>query len=174
MTTGHPSGLAAFFGRRVSWLLLLLLAAGAFAAVFVPAYLILPFKSQTSGGLEVSYALRRWSPIGTALALFAALALAARLWTLSRRWWGKAALVLPVALLVLSAWFARQNHFEWMFKPLPQPAFTAAAEANDMADSDRVMAIDVNGDAVAYPIRYIGYHHVVESTVGGVPIVATY
>jgi hypothetical protein len=174
MTHEHSSGLAPYFGRRASWLLLLLVAAGALAAVFVPAYLILPFKSQTPRGLEISYALRRWSPVGTALALVAALVLAVRLWALSRRWWSKAALVLPLAVVILAAWFARQNHFEWMFKPLPQPAFTAAVDAKDLADTDRVMAIEVNGDAVAYPIRYIGYHHVVQAAVGGRSVVATY
>ena len=41
-------------------------------------------------------------------------------------------------------------------------------------DGDRVLAVTMNGEAVAYPIRLMGYHHVVEDTVGGTPIVATY
>jgi hypothetical protein len=36
------------------------------------------------------------------------------------------------------------------------------------------MVVAINGEAVAYPIRLMGYHHVVEDTVGGTPIVATY
>ena len=31
-----------------------------------------------------------------------------------------------------------------------------------------------NGDAVAFPVRQLAYHHLVEDSVGGVPIVATY
>jgi Protein of unknown function (DUF3179) len=32
----------------------------------------------------------------------------------------------------------------------------------------------VNGASRAYPIRQMGYHHVVNDTLGGVPIIATY
>jgi hypothetical protein len=71
-------------------------------------------------------------------------------------------------------WFSRQNHFEWMFKPLPNPEYSRAAEATGVADSDIVMAVEINGEAVAYPIREMGYHHVVEDVVGGVPVAATY
>jgi hypothetical protein len=37
-----------------------------------------------------------------------------------------------------------------------------------------VMAIEINGDAVAYPVRQMGYHHVINDVVGGKPITATY
>ena len=30
------------------------------------------------------------------------------------------------------------------------------------------------GERVAYPVRLMGYHHLVADTVGGVPLVATY
>ena len=71
-------------------------------------------------------------------------------------------------------WFARQNHFEWMFKPLEQSAYVAADKVDFVADDEMVLAIEVNKDAVAYPIRQLAYHHVVEDTVGGLPIVSTY
>ena len=31
-----------------------------------------------------------------------------------------------------------------------------------------------NGEAAAYPIRQLAYHHLVQDIVGGVPIVVTY
>jgi hypothetical protein len=37
-----------------------------------------------------------------------------------------------------------------------------------------VLAVTVGEESVAYPIRLMGYHHLVGDTVGGVPIVATY
>jgi L-asparagine transporter-like permease len=37
-----------------------------------------------------------------------------------------------------------------------------------------VMAVEVNNDVVAYPVRQLAYHHVVEDTVGGLPVVSTY
>ena len=69
---------------------------------------------------------------------------------------------------------SRQNHFEWMFAPLPDARFVRAAEASAVAPDDMVLAVMTGGDAVAYPVGQIAYHHLVEDSVGGVPIVATY
>ena len=41
-------------------------------------------------------------------------------------------------------------------------------------DADRMMAVTIGDESVAYPIRIMAYHHVVADTVGGTPIVATY
>jgi hypothetical protein len=37
-----------------------------------------------------------------------------------------------------------------------------------------VLSVKVNGEAVAYPVRLMAYHHVVQDIVGGTPLVATY
>jgi hypothetical protein len=39
---------------------------------------------------------------------------------------------------------------------------------------DRVLGVDVNGDARAYPIRILNWHEIVDDVVGGVPIAATW
>jgi hypothetical protein len=168
-TTTNPTARS----RRRLWALALLLAVAAFVAVFTPAFLIMPFKTQTPGKLELSYALRRVSPIAVPLAAVVLLGLSAYLWR-GARWWSRSFLVLLCSLTLLFAWFARQNHFEWMFRPLPGPGFVRAESADFVVDDDMVLAVAVNGEAVAYPIRQIAYHHVVEDTVGGVPLVVTY
>ena len=145
----------------------------AFAWVFVPVWTIMPFKAQTPEGLNLSYTLRRWSPVVT-LAALALVALAVvLLWRGARRW-TKAALALLLVPVLAAAWFARQNHFEWMFKPLGQSAYAAADKVDFVGDDEMVLAIEVKGDAVAYPVRQLAYHHVVEDTVGGLPVVSTY
>jgi hypothetical protein len=83
-------------------------------------------------------------------------------------------MVVVVLPLFGATWLARQNHFEWMFHPLPNPAYARSAEAGFVADADMVMAIEKNDEIVAYPIRLMAYHHVVQDVVGGTPIVATY
>ena len=88
-------------------------------------------------------------------------------------------LLSALALLVLipvcgGAWFARQNHFEWMFNPLKQPEYVDAAKASFVHNDDIVMAVNIKGTAVAYPILQLGYHHIVNDVVSGEPIVATY
>lgn len=159
--------------RRVAGLTLFLLAILALALVAVPMWLIQPFSPQTPEGLSVAYALRRWAPLGTALALAAGLLLAFRLWRGSR-WWGRAALVLALVSLAGATWLARQNIFEKMFASIQNARFVPAAEASWVEEGDAVMAVERNGEAAAYPVRQLAYHHIVQDEVGGVPIVATY
>ena len=159
--------------RRIAWLILLLLVVATVAWVFIPAWLIMPFKSQTARGVALSYRLKQWAPISTLVGLALALATAARLWR-GARWPGRTLAVAALLPLLAVAWFARQNHFEWMFKPLPDARYVRSEEARFADDRTMVMAVSLNGDAAAYPIRQMAYHHIVQDTVGGVPIVATY
>jgi hypothetical protein len=157
------------------WLALLLLMLVAVALVAVPVWLIQPFSPQTPRRLEVGYALRRWAPPLTLVACALGLALAAWLWRDSRRWWRRALVVVMLAPVFASAWFARQNHFEWMFNPLHGAAYAPAEEAAAfVADDDMVLTVERGNDAAAYPVRLMAYHHLVGDTVGGVPLVATY
>jgi hypothetical protein len=165
---------SSFPGRRVSWLLLLGLMLLAFAIVFIPVWVIQPFKPQTTRGVEASYALRRFSPWITLIALALGVFLIAKLWRGSRRWWKKALLVVVLVPLLATTWFARQNHFEWMFNPLANASYANANDAAFVAEDDVVLAVSINGEAVAYPVRLMAYHHLVEDVVGGTPIVATY
>jgi hypothetical protein len=158
--------------RRLLWLLLLIVAALALAVVFIPAWVIQPFRPQSPRGLEVSYAMKRVAPYITIVALIACIALMVKLWRGAR--WSRILLILLLVPPALSAWFARQNHFEWMFNPLPNAGYVRADAASFVNDSDLVLAVARNGEAAAYPIRQLAYHHVVQDTVGRVPIVVTY
>ena len=159
--------------RKLAWLLFFLLVVVVLVVVLTPVFLIMPFKAQTSRTMEISYLMRRWSPWLTVLASLLILAIAVRLW-MGGRWFGRIALVILLLPALAATWLARQNHFEWMFNPLPNPAYAKAADASFVNDDDRLLAVTINGESVAYPIRLMGYHHVVGDTVGGTPIVATY
>jgi hypothetical protein len=160
--------------RRVAWALLLTLAVLTLAAVLVPVFLIRPFAPQTPGTLAVAFLLRRWSPPLTLLAVVAASWLAWRLWRAAPRLLPRVAIVLLSLLVIGTAWLARQNHFEWMFAPLPNTGFVRAQAAGFVAPEDMVLAVSLSGDAAAYPVRQLAYHHLVQDAVGKVPIVATY
>ncbi len=159
--------------RRLMWLALISTVLAACVWVFIPVWTIMPFKAQTEAGVSLSYALRRWSSFATLMALMLAALVVVSLWR-ETRWWAKVALALLLVPLVTVTWFARQNHFEWMFKPLANTAYAAADKVDYVKDDEMVMAVEVNGEAVAYPIRQLAYHHVVEDTVGGEPLVSTY
>lgn len=171
MSTEHS---IAFPGRRAAWLVLTAIVLAGVTMVFAPVWIIQPFKAQTEAGVEWSYALRRWSPLITLIASAAASALVVWLWSASSRWWRKAALVAIVLPLLAATWFARQNHFEWMFNPLDRAAYARADAAEFVADSDMVLAVEGGEERVAYPVRLMAYHHIVQDVVGGTPVVATY
>lgn len=159
--------------RKPAWLLLFVLVIAVVAIVLTPMYLIMPFKPQTPRIMAVSYFMRSWSPLLTIVASLVILALIIRLW-LGGRWWSRAILVILLLPVLGATWLAQQNHFEWMFNPLPNPAYARIGEATFVKDDERVMAVTVNGESVAYPITLMAYHHVLGDTVGGTPIVATY
>lgn len=159
--------------RTRKWLLLLLTVVLALAAVLVPAWLIQPFRPQSSGALQFAMRLRTYSPVFTLFLLSAVIWDAALLWK-GGRWWSRTALVVLTLLTGGAAWLARQNHFEWMFHPLPGPQYAMAGAASFVDASDLVLAVEREGEAVAYPIRLMGYHHIVHDVVGKVPIVVTY
>ena len=171
MATGNTTP---FLGRKAAWLFLLVITLVGLAIVLAPVWIIQPFKPQSARGLEASYAMRRWSPWVTLIALAFALFLVVGLWRGSRRWWKKAVLVVMFLPLAAVTWFARQNHFEWMFNPLANAAYAKTSEAGFVDDADIVMAVESNGEAVAYPVRLMAYHHLVQDAVGGTPLVATY
>src|SRR5437868_8029090 len=160
--------------RRLIWPALLGLLVFSIAFVAIPVFLIQPFRPQTQRALEISYLLRTWSPLATVIIFLIIVGLTIWRWKGTRRWWRKALLLIILLLAIVPAWFARQNHFEWMFNPLHKSSYVKAADAAFVRDQDMVLAVKINNEAVAYPVRLMAYHHVVSDTVGGTPVCATY
>jgi Protein of unknown function (DUF3179) len=159
--------------RKLVWLTVLALVVAVLVIVLTPVFLIMPFKPQTPRTLAVSYLMRRWSPLFTLGAAALILILTIGLWAGSR-WFSRIALAILLIPTLAATWLARQNHFEWMFNPLPSPAYARSADASFVNDEDRVLAVKIGNESVAYPVRIMAYHHLVGDTVGGTPIVATY
>jgi hypothetical protein len=153
---------------------LLVLALLSAAVVGIPIFLLKPFSPQTARAVAVAYRLREGAPLVSLLASAIVLAGTLAAWRSQGRW-ARAALLISLGVASGAAWLARQNHFEWMFNPLENPAYASGAEALAFVDpADMVIAVELRGDAVAYPVRQMGYHHLVNDQVGGIPIVSTY
>jgi len=159
---------------KTVWLILLGIVFLVAAIVLVPVWLIQPFAAQTARYVEISFLLKSWSPLLTGISALAAVVSAIYIWTNSKRRFVKAFLLVPLLLVFVFAWLARQNHFEWMFNPLAEANYARVAETDFVADDDMVLAVNISGEAVAYPVRQMAYHHVVADVVGGTPITATY
>lgn len=158
----------------IAWTILVAALLLSVALVLTPMGILMPFKAQTPDGVRLSYHLRLWSPRLTPLLLGLGIAAAVVLWRRTRSRWIRGLACAPVALLAGCAWLARQNHFEWMFRPLHAPAYTDARGPHGVEDADLVLGVTSGGEASAYPVRALAYHHVVNDTVGGRAIVATY
>lgn len=158
--------------RRL-WILLFIAALISFLSVFIPTFFIRPFRLQIPWEVSTSYALKKSAPWISWLCLVAVFASSIALWKRSR-WIGKICVSITCVLAVSFTWFSHQNHYEWMFSPLPDPRFVHAHEVDFLEDSDMVLAVTVGRDSAAYPVRLLAYHHLVEDIVGNVPLVATY
>jgi hypothetical protein len=56
----------------------------------------------------------------------------------------------------------------------PKSKMFADAASNTVEPYKLVLGVVNNGEAKAYPIQFIGYHHQVRDTVGGTPLIITY
>ena len=142
-----------------------------FFAIY-PLYVIRPFRHQGARELAAALVIARWAPWATLLCAAAAVFHLSRLWRQSSRL-AQTGLLFAAVLAILSAVFARVNIYERMFHPNLSPHFVASAQAG-IDDVDMVMSVRINSEARAYPIREMGYHHIVNDIAGGAPIVATY
>jgi len=129
------------------------LALVSLAWVATPIVLIRPFGPQTPRGIALSYALRAWSAPLTLALLVPGCVLAVVLRKRLASWVGRLLVALAVVLLGGCAWLARQNHFEWMFHPLPRPEFVAAGKTDEVAADDLVLGVASGNEARAYPVR---------------------
>jgi hypothetical protein len=133
-------------------------------------FFIMPMPgSQEMDSLAFAYFLHiyRWYFRGVLIILV----LAGGMQAFRRRWW-LASLAVTVTLLV-----AYQTNFEMvaerMFLQPEHPLYQGNA-GNVVSDSVLIMGVVHNGEAKAYPIRYLLYHHQVRDTVGGKPVMVTY
>jgi hypothetical protein len=151
-------------------LLLVSLAILAFAAY--PMYVIRPFREQTPAALERAlWVLLHNKPLSlilvcliTAVALF--------LWRRAG-WMARLLLAPAVGVAILAAALTWINPFEHMFHPVGEPKYLAANRAA-IDPNDMVIAVTLGGESRAYPIREMGYHHIVNDRLHGLPMVVTY
>jgi hypothetical protein len=155
----------------------LVCAIASVACVWIPMQVIRPFHPQNATALTVALWVHEAGPLlaGLCAALVAGLTIWSwkRVSATSRRIGFRVAMVCLCALSIAAACLTHVNIFEKMFHPYDAPAFESADKA-PVDRNDMVLAVLLGGHARAYPILAMGYHHIVNDTVEGVPIVVTY
>ena len=154
------------------WILFAVFAVGACALFLVPAFIIRPFRYQSPAGLMLALRVKQWAPLGTSVGFVLCLILFVVLWPRVRKW-SRVGLAASMVLVTACSVMSRLNYFEWMFHPLPNPGFVSAERAK-VDSGEMVLALNFNGEARAYPVSQMAYHHIVNDMVGGVPVAVTY
>ncbi|HEY0750332.1 MAG TPA: DUF3179 domain-containing (seleno)protein [Chitinophagaceae bacterium] len=84
---------------------------------------------------------------------------------------------LPALLLLIAGTVIYAANFKMAADHMfYQPSVMVMGTAeNNIVDRERlVLGIHYNGEAKAYPIQYLGYHHQVRDSIGGKPVMVTY
>ena len=146
---------------------------GLFLFELANVYFIMPLPgSQRMRSVEFAHLLFTWRWwIRGLLALFILIGVTPAWRTAGwRRWLVPASLVLLAAVTYMANFkMAADQVFKQPTSLVMQPA------ARNGVPLDRlVVGIEINGDARAYPLRFIGYHHHVRDVVGGQPVLVSY
>ena len=125
--------------------------------------------SQRMNSIGTAYFLYKWRWVFRGF--FSMMILIGLLKSSLKRKWLLAIPLLIVAVVIYMANFKMAA--DAMFQQPTQLLFASAA--NNKVDTNRlVIGVSINGIAKAYPIRFLGYHHHIQDTVGGKPILVTY
>ncbi len=159
--------------RRVALLVVWLCFAAALFCLAYPVYVIRPFRHQ--GAVELAAALRvmEWRGVVSALCAACAVVSVMVYWRVGVGRWRRIGVLAATVLATAFAALTHINVYEKMFHPIDAPAFDTLASAH-LDPEEKVLAVHLGGGARAYPVRAIAYHHIVNDSVDGVPIVATY
>jgi hypothetical protein len=138
-------------------------------------WLIMPLPgSQRMRSIDVAYALHTWRWFFRAAFALVALVglLAAWRASASRRWrWPFVATLAGAAVVAYMTNFVMAA--DRMFR-MPRTLAMRGGAANKVDTARLVVGVEMRGEARAYPVQFIGYHHQVHDSIAGRPILVTF
>ncbi len=145
-----------------------------FTAEILRVYFIMPFPgSQKSNTIEIAYFLNNYISGFRVIGLI--LVLPAMIYIFrNSRWWKKILLSFFVLLYATVLYFFNFKFLADKMFYQPKNKVVATVADNKVDSTKLVIGVSINGQASAYPIEIIGYHHQVQDTVGGGPVMVTY
>lgn len=136
-------------------------------------YFIMPMPgSQRMTSIDFAYRLYSWRWLFRAIFAVMIVAGAASAWRAPgrQRFAAPAALVLAAIIVYVLNFQMSADH---MFVA-PSSVTMLPADRSKVDTARLVVGIDVDGQARAFPIQFIGYHHQVRDTVAGKPVMVSY
>ncbi len=138
---------------------------------FLKAYFILPMPgSQESESINLAYDLHSYRWVFR-IVFFAFILSGIKAAFQSKNKWPSGVILLIA--LVVAYFFNFKMSADKMFLQITTVTMKPRNE-NKVSGTRLVIAVENNGQAKAYPIEFLTYHHQVQDTVGGKPILVTY
>lgn len=133
-------------------------------------YFIMPMPgSQQMNSIDAAYFLYKWRWIFRVVFAFMII-----FGFFKSNWKRKRNPVIPVLLVAAVVYIVNfKMAADHMFYQ-PQKILLVNAAQNKVDTNRLIIGIVNNGEAKAYPIQFLGYHHQVQDTVGGKPLIVTY
>lgn len=133
-------------------------------------YFIMPMPgSQQMNSIDLAYILYKWRWIFRGL--FAAMIFVG---LFKSQWKRKWLLFFPIAIaaavVYMTNFVMAADHMFYQ----PKQVLMVSTKENKIDSNRLVIGVTNNGEAKAYPIQFLGYHHQVHDTVGGKPMIITY
>ena len=146
---------------------------GAILFEIANVYFIMPIPgSQRINSIDFAYFLSTWKWLFRGF--FLLMILAGSLFAFNDKRW---LILLNIALLIVLVGVYYMTNFEMAADTMfyqPSDLTLKNATQNEVEKERLVIGAVINGQARAYPIQYLGYHHQVKDTLGGKPIIVTY
>lgn len=131
----------------------------------------LPY-SQRVRSIDVAYALHSWRWLFRGLFVALMLAGLAPAWRV--RGWRRVAVVLAIVVVAMVGYGANNVMAADRIFIAPKSLDMQPAERNKVDPARLVVGVEIDGQARAYPVQFIGYHHQVRDTVNGKPVMVSF
>ena len=152
--------------KKLFWLGIIGLVLFEIANVFF----VMPMPgSQRMNSIHLAYFLYNWRWVFRILFLLMILnGLFLSRW--KRKWWWALPIIIVLAIIYLTNFKMAADH---MFRK-PKSMFLASPPTN-LVDTNRlIIGVNINGQAKAYPIQFLGYHHLVMDVIAEKLVMITY
>lgn len=134
-------------------------------------YFIMPMPgSQRMNSIDLAYFLHSWRWTFRIVFMLLIVLGSPSVFQTKKKW-------LPTLMILLVAGVAYAANFEMAADTMfyqPKTLLLKNAVSNRVDKERLVIGVEENGEAKAYPIQYIGYHHQVQDQLNGRPIIVTY
>lgn len=140
---------------------------------FGPMAVMLPFQAQQNWWITLAHGVAgwgRWVSIG--VAVMAVLA-AVGIWR-AGGWLARTLTVIAVLPAITFAVVSRVNLAEAYFAAAGRADLAMLNDYKEIDEKDMVIGVVIGGEARAYPVRYLAYHHMLNDQLGGRPILPNY